>query len=79
MILSVGSMATTYSTVEYLYRRGIWNPYSVSGQHLQTYYLWAILISFVLAVVGMFRDRNIWIGTTALVISAFGLLVGITA
>jgi hypothetical protein len=76
--LSLTSMAVSYSTVQYLYRKGAWNPDSIFGRHLQTYYAWAIMISLVLAIVGMVRDRNVWIGTGALVLSIFGLFVAAT-
>jgi hypothetical protein len=69
MAVSVSSTAVVYSIVEYLYRKGAWNADSIFGRHLQTYYAWAILISFVLAITGMFRDRNFWVGTIALVLS----------
>jgi hypothetical protein len=72
--LSVASMTVSYATVQYLYRRGAWNPDSVFGRHLQTYDASAILISFVLAVTGMFRDRNVWLGTGALLLSMFAFL-----
>jgi hypothetical protein len=71
-------MTVSYAVVQYLYRRGAWNPDSIFGHHLQVYYAWAILISFVLAVTGMFRDRNVWIGTSALVLSIFGLFISAT-
>jgi hypothetical protein len=74
MALSVGSMALSYATVRYLYERGVWNPDSTFGHHLQKYDAWAILISLALAITGLFRDRNIWMGSTALILSMFGLL-----
>jgi hypothetical protein len=74
MVLSVGSMTVTYSTIEYLYRRGAWNADSAFGRHLQMYYAWAILASLILAITGIFRDRNIWISLVAFVLSMFGIL-----
>jgi hypothetical protein len=71
-------MTVAYSTVQYLYRRGAWHADSPFGQHLQTYYASAVLISFGLAVTGMFRDRNVWIGTAALLLSIFGIFIAAT-
>jgi len=74
MTLSVSSMALVYSTIQYLYRMGRWNPDSEFGHHLQMYFALAILTSFGLAVAGMIRDRQLWLGIIALVISFLGLL-----
>ena len=75
IVLSLSSMTVSYSTVEYLYRRGAWNADSIFSDHLQTYYGWAILISFVLAITAMFRDRKFWVGMIALLLSLFGILI----
>jgi hypothetical protein len=37
------------------------------------YSAWAILISLILAITGIVRDRNIWIGIVALVLSVLGI------
>jgi len=74
MALSVGSMTVSYSIVQYLYRTGNWNPDSMFSHHLQTYVACAILASLALAIAAMFRDRPLWPGTVALVVSMFGVL-----
>jgi hypothetical protein len=74
MVLSVGSMAVSYSTVQYLYRTGNWNPDSMFSHDLQTYSACAILAALALAIAAMFRDRPLWPGAIALVVSFFGVL-----
>jgi hypothetical protein len=78
MALSVTAMTVAYSTYSICTGPGRGIPILFFGQHLQTYYAWAVPISFVLAIIGMFRDRNVWMGTGALVLSMFGLFVAAT-
>jgi len=70
-------MAVTYSTIEYLYRRGAWNAESAFGDHLHTCFAWAILISLGLAITGLIRDHNRLIGSVALLLSLFGILTAV--
>jgi hypothetical protein len=67
-----------YATIQYLYRTGAWNPDSSFGHHLDTYGGTAALISFLLAIGGMFRDRNVWMGTLALLVSMLAILTHTT-
>jgi len=78
LALSVSSMVASYSVIHYLHQSGTWNPYSSFGQHLQQYYASAILISLILATIGIYRDRSAWMRAIAMGLSAFGLLVAIT-
>jgi hypothetical protein len=72
--LSVGSIAASYAIVQYLYRSGSWNPDAVFSHNLQAYSAYAILASFALAIIGMFRDRPFWVGIVAFVLSCLGVL-----
>jgi hypothetical protein len=68
-------MIVVYSVVEYLYQRGIWNFNSSFGQRFHGYYTAAIMISFVLAIMGLVLDRgSVWLRGSAVILSLLGLL-----
>ena len=78
LILSAASWAGLYAATSYFYRRGGWNPDSVAAHRVMTGYSLVMVTSFAAAIGGMIRDRHIWLGAFALIVSCFGLLIAMT-
>ena len=78
LILSAASWAALYATIGYLYRRGGWNPDSVAAHRLMKGYSLVMVISLATSITGMIRDRHLWLGAVALIVSCFGLLIALT-
>ena len=78
LFLSAASWTALYATTSYFYRRGGWNPDSVSAHRMMVGYSLAMVLSFTTSIAGMARDRHMWLGVVALIMSCLGLLVAMT-
>ena len=72
-------MLALFSTISIMHSRGAWNPYSTFSHVLAQCYGLASLSSCILAIVGMFRDRRVWMGGIALLVGMFAVFILLTA
>lgn len=69
VVLTLGNFLLSFGTVQYLYRRGAWNPNSSLGSAVELAGAIGVLLSLLVAVVAIFRERSRGYGFVALSLS----------
>jgi UDP-N-acetylmuramyl pentapeptide phosphotransferase/UDP-N-acetylglucosamine-1-phosphate transferase len=75
MLVTVGTALVTLIAIQYLYRRGMWQPQSALGSRIDGVGGLALLISFVLACVSLAKERPHIYGIIALCLSVLSFLL----
>jgi hypothetical protein len=73
--VTVGTALVTLAAIQYLYRHDLWRPQSRLGGEIDGTGGLAVLISFVLAVVALFKKEPPFAALLALFLSMFSFLL----
>ena len=69
LVVTLGTAVATLVTIQYLYRNGLWQSHSQLGMAIAGVGGVAVLVSFVLAVVALFKNEPPQAGLLALLLS----------
>ena len=73
LVVTLGTAVATLVTIQYLYRNGLWQSQSPLGMAIAGVGGVAGLVSFVLAVVALFKNEPPEAGLLALLLSLFSV------
>jgi hypothetical protein len=73
--VTFGTALVTLAAIQYLYRRGMWRQQSSLGSEIDGLDGLALLVSFVLAVVAIAKEKPSSVGILALCLSLLSFLL----